>query len=349
MGVEEATSRRTDDSEEPLDPALAAVIATQAPDGILVTDDDGKIEWTNTRLTSMLGYGPGALVGSSVEVLLPDELRSPHVAHRASYASAPKVRPMGAGLELQALAASGEVVPVEIALAPVPTASGLRVVAVVRDITDRISAEASLWSAEEALAIAEERERIARDLHDTVIQQLFATGLALQAAAAKTTDTEVAEQLGVAVDDLDATIRQVRNAIFELHAPTPGESLRHDVLDLARNASRVLGFDPRVNFEGPVDTTTDEAARTALLASLQEALSNTARHAAASRVLVGVEAGDSLRLKVKDNGCGFDPAEASGWGLSNMKDRASDLGGSCEVRSSPGAGTTVEWQVPIDR
>jgi two-component system sensor histidine kinase DevS len=330
-----------------LEPVLAAAVVAQAPDGIVVVDRTGRIEWANERLHEMLAYAPGELVGRSVEDLVPARLRPAHEVQRQQYEADPKVRPMGAGLDLRAVTATGEEVPVEIALSPVHSPEQLHVVAIVRDITERRAAEASLRAAEEALAIADERERIARDLHDTVIQRLFATGLALQATAARTPDQEVSQRLAEAVDEIDVTIRQVRNAIFELHAPLPGASLRREVLELTRRAARALGFEPRVEFTGPVDAVTTDSVRAAVMASLQEALSNAARHAGASSVTVHVDVGEALRLRVSDDGTGFDPVGTSGSGLHNLRTRAGELGGHCTIISEPGRGTTIDWRVPV--
>src|SRR5690606_13967824 len=141
------------------------------------------------------------------------------------------------------------------------------------------------------LGLAAARERRARDLHDTVIQRLFATGMSLQGAARLVTsdpDAAVARIEG-AVDDLDLTVKHIRTAIFGLEQTRgPDDGLRNRVLSLARESAGPLGFDPRVLLDGPVDTAVDERTGTELLATLREALSNVARHARASRVEVAV-------------------------------------------------------------
>ena len=197
------------------------------------------------------------------------------------------------------------------------------------------------------LALLEDRERIARDLHDTVIQRLFATGLRLQGAARLAARPEVADRINGAVADLDLTVKHIRTAIFGLEASRSSASgLRSRVLSLTAEAAGALGFDPRVLFDGPVDSTSDEVA-TEVLAVLREALANVARHAQARRVDVEVVRNGDLCLRVVDDGRGL-PAtrRAGGHGLANMESRATRLGGSLSVVGGAGAGTTVEWRVP---
>lgn len=198
------------------------------------------------------------------------------------------------------------------------------------------------------LALLEDRERIARDLHDTVIQRLFATGLRLQGAAKLAQRPEVAERILLAVDDLDLTVKHIRTAIFGLEASRrPGGGLRQRVLALAAEAAGALGYDPRVLFDGPVDTVPEELAAE-VLAVAREALTNVARHAAASRVDVELTVDADLVLKVVDDGRGISgELRGGGRGLGNMKARADRLGGVMQVAPGPRSGTLVEWRVPI--
>ncbi len=197
------------------------------------------------------------------------------------------------------------------------------------------------------LALLEDRERIARDLHDTVIQRLFATGLRLQGAARLTKHPEVADRITQAVDDLDLTVKHIRTAIFGLEASRRAAGgLRQRVLALTAEAAGALGFDPQVVFEGAVDSTVDQVA-VEVLAVLREALSNVARHAQATRVDVAVMADGALTLRVIDDGRGL-PVErrAAGRGMLNMQTRASALGGTMFTRSGSPSGTFLEWRVP---
>ncbi|MFG1605174.1 GAF domain-containing sensor histidine kinase [Actinoplanes sp. NPDC049265] len=198
----------------------------------------------------------------------------------------------------------------------------------------------------EQLVVLEDRERIARDLHDVVIQRLFATGMQLQGAAAQAVRPEAAQRINAAVDDLDATIRDIRRSIFELRAPA-GTSLRTELRDAVEAAAGTLGFRPTIDVSGPVDSAVPDDIVAELLAVLREALSNVARHAGASTARVSVSAGDgTVTLRVEDDGVGIDPALARG-GVVNMGERAHDLGGTFEIGPGPAGGTVVMWRVPL--
>ncbi|GLY99618.1 GAF domain-containing sensor histidine kinase [Actinoplanes sp. NBRC 103695] len=198
----------------------------------------------------------------------------------------------------------------------------------------------------EQLVVLEDRERIARDLHDVVIQRLFATGMQLQGAAAQATRPETAERINAAVDDLDATIRDIRRSIFELRAPA-GATLRTELRDAVDAAAGTLGFQPTIDVSGPVDSAVPDDIVAELLAVLREALSNIARHAGAASARVSVSAGEgTVTLRVEDDGVGIDPALARG-GVVNMGERAHDLGGTFEIGPGSEGGTVVVWRVPI--
>jgi signal transduction histidine kinase len=198
----------------------------------------------------------------------------------------------------------------------------------------------------ELLAVLEDRERIARDLHDVVIQRLFATGMQLQGVAAQALRPEAVKRINAAVDDLDATIRDIRRSIFELRAPV-GVTLRTELRDAVDAAAETLGFRPTLDVSGPVDSAVPDDIIPELLAVLREALSNAARHAQARAIRVSVRAaGDEAILQVEDDGVGFDPNLARG-GIVNMGERAHDLGGSFEVGPGADGGTLVLWRVPL--
>ncbi|QIY63579.2 GAF domain-containing sensor histidine kinase [Streptomyces sp. RPA4-2] len=211
----------------------------------------------------------------------------------------------------------------------------------------------------ERLAVYEDRDRIARDLHDLVIQRLFATGMMLESAQRCSGVPEVREGVGKAVDELDVTIQEIRTAIFALQqgpAETPS-GLRTRVLREINMAAVPLGFKPGHRFVGPVDTAVGELTAKNLIAALREALSNAFRHSGASRIDVVVDAAVTLRdgrrgvrLSVADDGVGI-PDRGRRSGLTNLRRRAEALGG--ESRHGPGlgedgGGTTVVWQAPYD-
>ncbi len=210
-----------------------------------------------------------------------------------------------------------------------------------------------LQSRVQELALVEDRERIARDLHDTVVQRLFATGLSLERTARLiVTDPEQAVlRIESSVDDLDLTVKHIRSAIFSLETRrlSGGGGVRDRVLALVSGSTGTLGFRATCVFDGPVDTAVDESMASELLATIQEALSNVARHASATRVSVDVVVQEALRLTVTDDGTGPPaPAGHRGQGLKNMAARASRQGGRFELRPGAVAGTVLEWQVPLD-
>jgi two-component system sensor histidine kinase DevS len=442
------------------------------PDAIVMVDEAGEILLVNAQTEALFGYDRGDLLGRSVEDLLPDRFREAHIAHRTRYRVEPRIRSMGAGLTLFGRRADGTEFPVEISLSPLPTEAGTRVVAAIRDITerlefeaetrtvmemldatrdgvlildaatlrftyvnqgaieqvgysrdeligmtmlqiapefddqklrellaplergeatsttfttmhrhrdgserpveislearlaedgrphsyvkivrdigDRLAAERLLRQAEQHLLMLEDRARIARDLHDIVIQKLFAAGMSVQVVTARLTDPENARRLATVVDDLDQTIREIRSVIFSLHAGEGADSgLRSQVLRVASEQRHVLGFAPRVHFDGVVDAIGDAVA-VELLPTLREALSNVARHADASAVEVFLDVGvdDGVRLRVVDDGRGIPADPANGNGLRNITERATRLGGHCHVSARSQGGTLVEWRVP---
>jgi signal transduction histidine kinase len=197
------------------------------------------------------------------------------------------------------------------------------------------------------LAVLEDRERIARDLHDTVVQRLFATGLGLQAVTYITADPEVAARIQQAVDELDSTIRDIRGVIFALHAHESGEqSLRVQVLSLATEMKAALGFEPRVHFDGPVDAAADVGLADDLLAVLRELLSNVAHHARATSADVHLLAGSEIILRVEDDGRGPGPTRDGGDGLRNLEARARARGGTFALVAKKVSGSLAEWRVP---
>ena len=202
------------------------------------------------------------------------------------------------------------------------------------------------------IGMIEDRERIARDLHDTVIQRLFATGLSLQGTVNLVrTDVDAAvARVEAAVDELDLTVKHIRSAIFGLESSKPSRAgTRAQVVGLAREASRVLGFEPNVYFEGPVDSALSDRGAAALVATVREALSNVTRHARARQVSVAVIAASDVSLRITDDGIGPpELATPAGNGLRNMRTRARELGGTMELRAADDGqlGSVLEWRVP---
>jgi len=198
------------------------------------------------------------------------------------------------------------------------------------------------------LALFEDRDRIARDLHDLVIQRLFATGMSLQGATALIGDADVSHRVENAVDALDETIREIRSAIFELQSHDQAELLpvRARILGIAEEMTDSLGYPPGLRMAGQLDTRVPGPIAEQLLAALREALANAAKHAQASRVDVTVEAGHDLLLTVRDNGVGLGRSTRRS-GLANLAERAAELGGTMRAASAEAGGTELEWRVPL--
>lgn len=195
------------------------------------------------------------------------------------------------------------------------------------------------------LDVLTERDRIARDLHDHVIQQLFAVGLSLQGAIARARYPEVQQRLSDAVDDLQAVIQEIRTTIFDLHGASYGITRLRQRLDDAIAQFAGSGLRTTVHFHGPlsvVDGTLADHAE----AVVREAVSNAVRHAHASALTVQVTVDDDLRIEVTDNGCGM-PDDVTGSGLTNLHRRAEQAGGMFTIESSAGGGTLLRWSAPL--
>jgi signal transduction histidine kinase len=200
----------------------------------------------------------------------------------------------------------------------------------------------------EQVTVLQDRERIARDLHDLVIQRLYATGMSLQGAMPLITRPEVAERVSRAVDAMDDTISEIRSAIFALQArPEAKEPAARDrILEIIDQMTGPLGFAPSLRLVGDLAGSVPADAATQMLTALREALSNAARHAAASRVDVSIEANGFLVLVVRDNGRGMTGSTRRS-GLANLAERAEQLGGAMTVGPADGGGTELRWQVPL--
>ena len=454
---------------EGLDAAIVRGLVDAAPDGLVMADEQGLILLVNQRLEELFGYERGELIGRPVEMLLPEGLRASHRAHRTRYRAEPRARAMGAGVELFGRHSNGADFPVEISLSPLRSEAGLRIIAAVRDVserraagahtreiqrildtirdavlmfdrdtlrftyvnqgaieqlgysreellrmtplhikpefteagfraliariapgesltyttahrrrdgvdiqvevvlqhppldreapsgwmvsmardlTDRLEAEHRANAAEREVAVLEDRQRIARDLHDTVIQRLFAAGLGIEAIRGRVGDSLASERLEQVVDDLDDTVRQLRSSIFQLSLAPSARTLRTMIIDVCAEELAALGSDPDIRFEGPVDTV-DDAQAEYVIAVLREALSNIARHAHATRIRVSVTVDDHLSLRIEDNGIGFTGPRPSGHGLDNMAERAAELAGTFDISPGTDGGTHVQWRVPL--
>lgn len=195
------------------------------------------------------------------------------------------------------------------------------------------------------LDVLADRDRIARDLHDNVIQRLFATGMSLQSIVT-TAEGRTAEVLSRSVEQLDRTVREIRTTIFDLQSDeaAPDAGLRRRLLDVVGELTAEIT--PSVQFAGPIDTLVPAAIAPHAEAVLREGLSNARRHADATSLAVRVSADQDLTIVIEDDGVGMTGAEPRS-GLANLEKRAAVCGGHCEARPRRGGGTTLTWRVPL--
>jgi signal transduction histidine kinase len=200
----------------------------------------------------------------------------------------------------------------------------------------------------EKIAVLEDRERIARDLHDLVIQRLFAAGMTLQSTEPLIADETAKTRLAAVADNLDGTIRELRQAIYQLQTPVITDDFRREVQQTVEHAVAGSEVKARTRFVGPAGSLIPDRIRPQVLAVVSEALSNAVRHACAATIDVTVGIGDgTVSVVVDDDGSGIDPAITRRSGLKNLDARARALGGALEiVTGSRGVGTRLVWAVP---
>lgn len=326
--------------------AHLAAIVRSSDDAMFSLTRELAVDSWNPAAERLLGYAPGEVVGRRIDSLIPSpEARRQFDDSVAQLRTGDQARPYDAERRRK----DGSLVEVTVTLSAIRDEGGTLVgySAVLHDLTERRKAEEQLAEAKAERNLLADRERIARDLHDLVIQQLFASGMSLQAALGLRPDPEIARTMEKVVQELDTTIRDIRSTIFELsRAPGAGASLRAQVLEVTANAAEALGFAPRARFEGPIDVAVPEAVAEHVLAVAREALSNVARHAHASTVALEVSAGDELLVVVEDNGLGLGVSTRRS-GLDNLRQRAETLGGELRIDSETGGGTRLEWRVPL--
>ncbi len=449
-----------------------ANLVESAPDGLLLVDAHGIIRHANRQMESLFGYDPDELVGQTVEVLLPEHLRSVHLVRRDRYRASPTIRTMGSGLDLRGRRRDGTSITVEVSLSPIEHDGAAAVVAAVRDVSARVEADAHvrrierlvdrahegvylidpvttrftyvnagaaaqsgfgrrallsmtplelmpdmdaailqrvlervatrgrlvpivtrlrradgedlpvellverdespgggvavaalvrdlserrqseemLHEAREELALVEDRERIARDLHDRIIQRLFAIGMSLQASGAQVPAGTAFERLGRSIDDIDDTISEIRAVIFELQPPTPSGSLRRQLLTAVRETRSMLGFEPHAVLSGPLDSVVGPSLAAELLAVVDAGLANVAAYAKPTAVEVRVTADPAglLSLELDDDGMGISELIEPGRDLAEFAARAERIGGTLRIERQVGrTGTRLTWEAPL--
>jgi len=258
--------------------------------------------------------------------------------------------------QVRMLRKDGTEVPVEKTYRSAPAGrDGNRwIIVLARDISARLASEAALRQSQQALqdaeqvvAIADDRERIARDLHDTVIQRLFGEGLKLLSTM-NLVDERAQVRIQSTIDGLDQTIKELRQAVFSLQGgetSSPG-GLRGRLLTELTDSTEGLGFEPRLQFDGPVESISNRIAEH-LVPVMREALSNIAKHAHARNVRVALKVDDCVTLIVSDDGVGVPGEVLGGHGLANMVDRARRLGGDASIVNQSSGGSLLTWRVPL--
>ena len=313
-------------------------------DGLYLLDEQLRIRYVNRGASEQSGRDVEMLIGTSLEELLAGEPGDPPLGDA--------LRPLRDGTRDRIIISTrltrpdGRVLNVEAVVQQAPNPTFAAYFGLIRDISARIESERTLRRANEALLLADERERIARDLHDNVIQRLYASGLALQSTLPSLPD-DGQQRIETVIAGIDTTITELRHAIFELnrHATDPN-TFERELRKVISDAGRALGFAPSLSVAVSRDLAPGVAAD--VLAVLREGLANAIRHARPTAVSVAVIGdGSEVRLVVEDDGVGVSPSALRGSGLDSMHARAQALDGECSIGSRQGGGTKLEWRVPL--
>jgi PAS domain S-box-containing protein len=317
-----------------------------APDGIAVVDDHGRILVVNQQLNHLFGYDAGELRGIRVEVLVPARLRQGHMSHRRSYTTSPTTRPMGMGFELLGVRKDGSEFPLEISLSPVQSGEQTYTIAIVRDSTERRHLQAEEQALRTFLDTEQERHRIGMDLHDGIMQDIYAVALSLELAH-EDIDMEpkmAKNAIGRSIDQLHDVIRDIRSYIFDLRPRQFNGDLRQALLDLGREFQENSAIHTEVSVPTELPPL-EYSIGVAYYIITHEALSNTRKYAAAANVTISLRISDaSLQLEIADDGQGFDTSielPERHRGLRNMASRAEIVNAEFAIESAIGQGTSV--------
>ena len=321
-----------------------------APDGFVVVDETGVIVFANSTVELLFGFEPQELLGSPVSLLIPERFHGVHGDHRTSYMKDPRVRPMGLGLNLVGRRKDGSEFPVEISLSPLKTAERTLYTAIVRDISERKAMEDERLSLEMQLETERERDRIAMDLHDGIMQDIYASSLGLELAlGAGDASAETVEGIERVIDQLQTVVRNIRSYIFDLR---PRE-FNGDLLEAVTNLAHEFQQNSQVATEVEISTSAEPSLATSLTVYniAHESLSNIQRHAHAKLVKIKLAVNEgSGHLLIVDDGVGFELGSNLGQshrGLRNMFARARSIEGELELDSNPGNGTRLSLRFPL--
>jgi len=342
------------DGTEPgvLDQKDYTAVFDASPDAMLVVDADGVIHDLNRQAVAMFGWSREELEGSEVERLIPDASRGRHRRHRRRYGESPRPRPMGEGLELEALRKDGTTIPVEISLSPSKLGPGREhVICAIRDISawQRMRRQSGRMVA----AAEQERKHLSRELHDEFLQNLVALKIRVKLLAEEQDDGERNRARARISEDIGDTILGVKRMIRGLLPPElDRRGLASALASTFRDIEDVYGFKVHASLTG-VGGELDEVAKLALYRIVQEAVGNAVKHAGVNEATVTFEsANGSVTAIIRDEGRGFELSDQEELGdgcvgLAGMRERAALVGGSVVVRTSPGGGTMVRASIPI--
>jgi len=333
-------------------------VLESAPDGIVITDEDGKIVLVNAETEKLFRYSRAELLGRPIEMLLPERFHGHHVAYRRGRVAVSAMRPIGADVELSGRRKDGTEFPVDISLSATETGEGRLVTAFVRDISERLEERLQRVVVERRALLGhlvsageEERRRIAANIHDDSIQAITAAGMRLQILRRRITDPQQLILLGELESTIQQSISRLRHLLFDLRPP----ALDHEGLAVAlRMYLDEWEAETHYRLDERLVSQPAEETRLILYRIAQEALTNVSKHAHADGVQVVLDERDGGYLvRITDDGVGFVPEStgpvAGHLGLASMRERAELAGGWLRVDSSPQAGTAVEFWIPAPR